>query len=269
MNLINKINEYLEYSNLFKREGTYQYDKATARHMSKCLYTLNITDYTDLNSLSIQSMVKYFKSSTGFKNSKINSVIAFLYKVLNHYSIKTELPKRYKLPKDTVHFKSLGDDDLKTLLNYLENNESKYNLAIYMLLESGIRFNELAHIEYENIDFNTQCILLNHTKNGIKRVARYGHYSKSYIDGIEHDYFTNITYSGLRHYFDKIKKNTSINVLHPHMLRKTFATRLLKKGCPLTSIQKYLGHNDIKMTMVYLDIDIQMLDSDYNNYYPY
>jgi site-specific recombinase XerD len=53
------------------------------------------------------------------------------------------------------------------------------------------------------------------------------------------------------------------------MLRKTFATRLLKKGCPLTSIQKYLGHNDIKMTMIYLDIDIQMLDSDYNNYYPY
>lgn len=263
------IYDYLDYSKTFKRKGTYEYDSSTAKHLLKCLNTLKIKHYKDFQISSLQDMVKYFKTHTGFKNTKINSVIAFLYKVLNYYNIKANLPTKYKLPNDTVHFKSLSNSELEILFNYLEKNESKYNLAIYMLLESGVRFNELVHIEYDNIDFNTQCILLNHTKSGAKRVARYGQYSKSYLDHVDHDYFKNITYSGLRHYFDKIKKNTSLTVLHPHMLRKTFATQLLKKGCPLTSIQKYLGHNDIKMTMIYLDIDIQMLDSDYNNYYPY
>ena len=72
-------------------------------------------------------------------------------------------------------------------------------------------------------------------------------------------------------FFDKIESYLKLNEnrIHAHRLRKTFATRLLKKGCPVTTIQKLLGHTDIKMTMIYLDIDNTMIENDYFNFYPY
>ena len=70
---------------------------------------------------------------------------------------------------------------------------------------------------------------------------------------------------------DKIDENIQTEgfKIHCHRLRKTFATKLLKMGCPITTIQKLLGHTDIKMTMIYLEIDNTMLEMHYNEYYPY
>ena len=39
--------------------------------------------------------------------------------------------------------------------------------------------------------------------------------------------------------------------LHAHRLRHTCATQLLNAGCPVTSIQKLLGHKKLNTTMVY------------------
>jgi len=40
--------------------------------------------------------------------------------------------------------------------------------------------------------------------------------------------------------------------LHPHKFRHTFATNHLRDGVDIRTVQSWLGHRDIKSTMVYL-----------------
>jgi site-specific recombinase XerD len=49
----------------------------------------------------------------------------------------------------------------------------------------------------------------------------------------------------------------------PHRLRHTTATQLLNAGCPVTSIQKFLGHKKLNTTMVYARAYDQTVEADY------
>lgn len=52
-------------------------------------------------------------------------------------------------------------------------------------------------------------------------------------------------------------------VISPHRLRHTFGTQLLNVGCPVTSIQKLLGHESLNTTMVYARLSDQTVMLDY------
>jgi site-specific recombinase XerD len=52
-------------------------------------------------------------------------------------------------------------------------------------------------------------------------------------------------------------------VLSPHRLRHTFGSQLLNVGCPVTSIQKLLGHESLNTTMVYARLFDETVMRDY------
>lgn len=56
--------------------------------------------------------------------------------------------------------------------------------------------------------------------------------------------------------------------LHPHMLRHTFATDLLKSGMDLRALQMLLGHADLQTTQVYTHIAPDHLQNVIKKYHP-
>ncbi len=286
MKITNLINKYLERTLIYRSEGTYQYYLKTSKSVIKALEYNNLTHVTDLKESSQTDILLYYKKISSKKNSQINADISFLYTVLNYYQSNHKMTPYEKLIDDTTPFRAINDDDLRKLINWLktldinQTNNLSWKLVILLSLESGVRMNELLNVKTENVDLISNTILLETTKSGKNRVVFFDILSRDLIKfALEqkkeyliwnHNKNERMKRAGLFYFYDMIQTNLNFDrKITSHRLRKTFATRLLKSGCPLTTIQKLLGHGDIKMTMKYLEIDKAMIENDYFKFYPY
>ena len=170
------------------------------------------------------------------------------------------------------------------MLRYLKkldlevSNNLSWTLSVYVLLDTGVRLNELLNIKRSDINKSEKSITLKTTKSGVKRIVFYGKLSEKLIDiatkkrteYLIHNYIQNkrLNTRSLYFFFNKMQRHLSLQKkIHPHRLRKTFATKLLINGCPISTIQKILGHQSIGQTMVYLDVNKYVLKKDYDKFY--
>ena len=64
----------------------------------------------------------------------------------------------------------------------------------------------------------------------------------------------------------RIGKKADVTNAHPHRFRRTGATMALRAGMPLVTVSKLLGHANIGVTQVYLDISDQELEQAHQKY---
>lgn len=278
------IDNYLFESSLYKKTSTYSFDLKVSRSIQRCLYFLNIQYVNELNKNVLFDMIIYYRTQTKKKNSGINQTIEWLYSVFNYFEVKHNMGKFRKLVNDTESFKHFKDTELKSILKYVKvlpdvNNNIMYRLAVFLLLDTGLRTNELLNLLVKNVDFDEQSILVEKTKNGKRRYVYFSELSKDTLSKVisktKSPYIfenllsgSNLTSRALRYFLDKMKKDLRFDKLHAHQFRKTFAMGLLKNGAGLEVIQKLLGHSDIKMTMVYLDVYDYYVASEYKRFQP-
>lgn len=58
---------------------------------------------------------------------------------------------------------------------------------------------------------------------------------------------------------ERLSKEAGIEGLHPHALRHGYATRLIRAGVPVFSLQRLLGHARAETTGVYVNLDLSDL----------
>lgn len=63
-----------------------------------------------------------------------------------------------------------------------------------------------------------------------------------------------------------IGKRAGVSNVHPHRFRRTGATFALRSGMPFMTVSKLLGHANIAVTQVYLDISDEDLENEHGKY---
>ncbi len=163
--------------------------------------------------------------------------------------------KTYKEPERAI--KHLSDDEIKRLLEAAPF-DLKRIISIFLL--TGMRYGELCHLEWSDIDFRRKQIVIQpkpdwNPKNFKKRVIP--------MHPTVHDILTKLTKEDSSYLFPDEDGKASEQSLRNRLyrvfanakvkgnvkdLRSTFASNAAMSGMPIYTISKLLGHHDVKIT---------------------
>ena len=146
--------------------------------------------------------------------------------------------------------------------------------AFYLMWQGGLRLGEVEELRLDDLDLAARKLMVRQGKgrkdraifladSAISALRDYlavrgpgpsNHVLLYRAEPVEKDLIrSRIKYAGAR---------AGVKVT-PHMLRHTFGTQLVNAGCPITSIQKLLGHHDLSSTLIYARVHDRTVADDY------
>lgn len=187
-----------------------------------------------------------------------------------------------KLPKlDAAQRDLVTDDEVRALLAACERQASPRRVAlsramVSVLVYAGLRRQECLDLRVGDANFAEKSLLVRQGK-GQKARTVYPHPEcllaiRDWLAlrprNCKHDWLfaldTNrrIAHGGLTHMLRELKAIAGLadhDNIQPHSLRHNCATRLLKAGADMRSIQAFLGHSLLTTTSIYLHTDEHQL----------
>lgn len=209
----------------------------------------------------------------GMKINTINKKITSL-KVYNDWlhlnGIVDDVYIRIK--KDKIRIATGSEDEVTVLddfqvdqfLFHLEKESQRNKCIGYLLLYTGVRVTELVEIELAHIDqLAAQLTVLG--KGGKLRevplrrdvLEQLQNYVKGERAASKHVASSKLLLSqrapqmhrdAVRRWLEQVGEKLGFHI-HPHMLRHTFCTRLLRNGVDITTVSKLVGHANLNTTI--------------------
>lgn len=215
----------------------------------------------DLRRYMVYAMEKEgIKENTA--HSRLNALKFYFEQVLHREKFFWEIPrpkKAYLLPK------IFSQNEIAAIINSVNNK--KHKVMLMLAYGAGLRISEVVTLRTFEIDSKRMTIFISSSKGKKDRLVTLSpvllvmlrEYELEYKPDKKGYLFEGSTkgnpYStrSLQEVLQFAKKKAG--VIKPgsvHSLRHSFATHLIEKGTDVTMIQKLLGHNDIKTTLIYL-----------------
>lgn len=238
-------------------------------------------DPADLNLLKFKQYGVFLKSQTKRNGDKLSSssvhgamrAVKAFYNFCIGEDYLDDFSRQLRLPK--VHCKEqliLDDQEILLLLKVLDNSAARNNQRnrcfVLLMLDSGLRRGEIPRININDISFPTRSMIVR-GKGSKQRLIPMGEKTCSQLldyrlrfrsaAGGSEPFFLDqngnrCSDNLVKLVFQRLKEETGIERLHPHLLRHTFATYYLADGGDLETLRLILGHSNIHTTQMYLHL---------------
>lgn len=182
-------------------------------------------------------------------------------------------PEEIRIPKREKRIVGfLSESEVDTVVReaarprrgYAVSNRLRNTAMIMLLFVSGIRVGELCALNRNSIK-NRQFVVVGKSKQPrlCFITSEVEELLQTYLETRDDDQlalFINdqngkrITPGGVQRIFRIIAKNLEISELHPHILRHSFATKMLESGVGLRDIADMLGHESLDTTKIYTHV---------------
>ena len=190
---------------------------------------------------------------------------------------------------EETNIKVFNENEIKLLLNNIKD-ESLLNITKFALY-SGLRINEILHLQVGNINYNADTISIENknnftTKNKRNKIIILNDKLKNLLNRMLYNDANNksnvftissihplekylFTPENRQHPFCKnyithkfkreLKKLNFSEYLHFHSLRHTYVSQLINKGISVNIVKELVQHQNIATTMKYVHIDTNIL----------
>jgi integrase/recombinase XerC len=202
-------------------------------------------------------------------NGKRPGYVLQIVKAVRHYGrfINRDLNIKYPKRESQRLPQYLSESELKQMLFSCQG--VKERLVLLLMAACGLRINEVCRLRISDVNFDTATLRVPTAKTDsaweipvsndvLEATHTYLAYERPKVGHEElildrHGRpFNAENCHGIRLMIHRIAKRARIQKrVYPHVLRHSYATLLLRNGCPLPYVQRLLRHKNIKSTLVY------------------
>ena len=261
-------------------------DQETIKQYIRVVYQLCDMVHKELNMITSDDII-YFLAKYPYTKTPTVSRCTMDSKRRYLSSVFTLLKKHKKIaenPMDMVEqikYRSkikqpLESEEINNIKQVISNEKNRMirlrnSSILELFLDTGLRVSELSSINITDINFNKKEIKVlgkgnkervvlfsNDTLDKIKEYLKYRDISLTSINDFDTPLFMNksntrrLKSSGIQNMLKMLRKPSGVHRLHPHLLRSTTATNLVKDGISIDIVAKYLGHSGLNVIQRYV-----------------
>ena len=224
------------------------------------IYEYMEVDFLQAKQKDLEKALTKYKKDKNLTDStmarKIASLKTFYRFLLSREYITRDPTIEIEIPrKDQKIPEVLTEKEVKELIDAAVKERDK--LLVMMFAYTGARLSEVANLTWENIDFKEKTIKI-YGKGRKERILPLHPelYEKLllYKKSSKSEKVFEIAPRTIEAIIEKLSEKALGKRIHPHQLRHTFATTLLKRGVDLRTIQELLGHAKLDTTQIYMHV---------------
>ena len=212
------------------------------------------------------------------KPATINRTLSILSKMFNDairwgYLKENPMKQISKLREEQEAFNYLPQDEARKLL---ENCSEDFYPICCCALYTGMRVSEILGLKWKNVDLKERIITVEKSKGKRIRYIPIHQHLLEVLKKMKKNSSSELVFPNregkirkrdLRSVLNNALKTAGLRRIRFHDLRHTFASNFVMQGGSILSLQKILGHQDLKMTLRYahlapsfLQKEIEILD---------